>query len=143
MSRAPRVVLDTNVVLSALVFGKGRLAALRIGWQQQLFIPLVSKATASEIIRVLSYPKFKLSAADQHELLADYLPYCVTVRAPAKSPQLPTCRDPYDVPFLQLAVVGKAQFLVSGDADLLSLAGRLACRIVSPEEFLQTGLSGH
>ncbi|MCK7500372.1 MAG: hypothetical protein MZW92_66330 [Comamonadaceae bacterium] len=43
-------------------------------------------------MRVLAYPKFRLTAAEQQEFLADYLPYCTAVRVPAKSPQMPVCQ---------------------------------------------------
>ena len=52
-------------------------------WQHGRCIPLVSQATAAELIRVLAYPKFKLSAAEREELLADYLPCCHSVREEA------------------------------------------------------------
>jgi len=136
MTRPPRVVLDTNIVLSALVFAHGRLASLRLAWQQARCRPLVSKATAAELIRVLAYPKFKLAADDQQELLADYLPCCTVVTIPARPPRIPACRDPFDVPFLQLAVVGKADFLVTGDQDLLSLAKGMSCPVITPDQFL-------
>jgi putative PIN family toxin of toxin-antitoxin system len=132
---SPRVVLDTNIVLSALVFAQGRLAPLREAWQQTRCQPLISSATAAELIRALNYPKFKLSDAEQQELLADYLPYCVTVRMPAKPPRTPVCRDPSDIPFLQLAIVGKAHHLVSGDKDLLSVA-RFSRSIITAEQLL-------
>ena len=136
--RLPRVVIDTNLVLSALVFASGQLTPLRHAWQGTHCQPLLSSLTAAELIRVLAYPKFKLTAADQQELLADYLPYCTTVRMPAKPPKTPACRDPFDVPFLQLAIVGKADYLVSGDKDLLSLAGQFVCPIITAEEFMKT-----
>lgn len=136
--RVPRIVIDTNLVLSALVFSHGRLAPLRLAWQNGKCQPLVCKATVTELIRVLAYPKFKLNAEDQQELLADYLPYCTTVSLPAKPPSVPDCRDPYDLPFLHLAVVGKADALLSGDRDLLSLKARFACPIVSADEWLAT-----
>jgi len=104
MSQPPRVVLDTNLVLSALVFAQGRLTVLRHAWQEARFVPLVSRATTAELIRVLAYPKFKLDADQQGELLADYLPWCETVRIPSPPPATPACRDVYDQPFLQLAV---------------------------------------
>ncbi len=131
-----RVVLDTNVVLSALVFAQGRLAPLRQAWRQGRCQPLVSTATTAELMQALSYPKFKLSAAEQKELLADYLPYCTTVHIPAKPPETPPCRDPFDIPFLQLAIVGKADHLVTGDKDLLSLADTFACSIITTAQFL-------
>lgn len=136
MPSCPRVVLDTNVVLSSLLFSSGRLAPLRLAWQAGRFEPLVSADTAAELVRVLAYPKFKLNAADREELLADYLPYCRTVRMPAKLPALPDCRDPGDVPFLALALAGKAQCLVSGDRDLLDVRAGFSVAIRTPDEFL-------
>lgn len=139
--RAPRVVIDTNLVLSALVFSGGQLDALRHAWQKQLCIPLVSKYTASELMRVLAYPKFKLAPAEQSELLADYLPYCEAVSLPAKAPKTLHCRDVNDIPFLHLAVVGKADILISGDEDLLSLADSFVCPIVTAKDFAVRFLS--
>lgn len=136
MSRVPRVVLDTNIALSALVFAQGRLGALRQAWHAARCRPLLSQATAAELMRALAYPKFKLSAEEQQELLADYLPYCSIVPMPARRPRTPPCRDPFDVPFLQLAVAGKADYLVSGDRDLLVLAGEFSCPIVTADQFL-------
>lgn len=134
----PRVVIDTNLVLSALVFAQGRLTPLRQAWQTQRIQPLVSRVTAAELIRVLAYPKFKLSPEERRELLADYLPYCQTVRIPEPPPNTPACRDPFDVPFLQLALAGKARVLVTGDRDLLSLARGFACPILGAEEFVDS-----
>lgn len=136
--RIPRVVIDTNLVLSALVFAQGRLASLRHAWQGARCQPLVSSVTAAELIRVLAYPKFKLSAEDRQELLADYLPYCITVPMPARLPATPACRDPFDLPFLQLAIAGKAECLVTGDHDLLSLAGQFVCPIIAADQFIKT-----
>lgn len=133
----PIVVLDTNLVLSALVFASGRLALLRTAWLGGGCVPLTSKATASELIRVLGYPKFKLSADDRDELMADYLPYCRSVRMPARPPKLPQCRDANDQMFVELAAVGKADFLVTGDKDLLVLAPEFDGRIVTGAAFLE------
>lgn len=138
MRPVPGVVLDTNVVLSALLFAQGRLARVRIAWQQASFHPLVSKATAAELMRALTYPKFKLTVEEQRELLADYLPFCTSIVMPAKPPRTPPCRDAFDMPFLQLAVVGKADYLVTGDKDLLSLTGRIRCPIVTAVELLRS-----
>jgi len=132
----PRVVLDTNVVLSALVFGKGTTARLRAAWQGGHFLPLVSTATAQELVRVLAYPKFRLDAQEQQELLADYLPYAEAVRIPQPPPTVPLCRDPFDMPFLHLAAAGRADALVTGDADLLTLARVGRCPIMTPDAFV-------
>jgi len=137
MRNVPRVVIDTNLVLSALVFAGGRLAPLRLAWQFRRVQPLVSQATAAELIRALAYPKFKLAAHEQEELLADYLPYCKTVPIPSPPPVTPPCRDAFDVPFLQLALAGKTDALLTGDKDLLSLADQFPRPILGMEQFFR------
>lgn len=132
--RERRWVLDTNVVLSALVRPGGVCGRLRLAWQGGLFTPLVSRATASELIRVLTYPKFKLTAVEQHDLLADYLPWTQAVRVPDPPPATPPCRDPHDLPFLQLALAAKASALVTGDDDLLSLAPWRGIVLLTPAQ---------
>ena len=139
MTTPLRVVLDTNVVLSALVFSGGLAARVRLAWQGGAIQPLASTATVQELVRVLAYPKFRLSALAQQELLADYLPHVQTVRIPQPPPSVPDCRDAMGLPFMQLALAGKAQVLVSGDRDLLAIAGEFerasGCPILGLEAF--------
>jgi uncharacterized protein len=135
MIEHPRVVIDTNLVLSALVFG-GRLSRLRFAWQNNRFIPLASEVTIAELVRVLTYPKFKLTNSEQEDLLSDYLPFCDTVLMPDTLPVVPECRDPFDIPFLLLAVVGQANYLVTGDRDLLCLSDNFSCPILTVDQFL-------
>jgi uncharacterized protein len=141
-----RVVIDTNILLSALVFNGGKLGIFRQLWQDDdRFQPLVSKQTVTELMRVLAYPKFQLTPIEREDLLADYLPFCETVQMPRELPQIPPCRDPYDEPFLHLALVGQADYLVTGDShterlcqrDLLSLADVFDCPIVTATHFLE------
>ena len=131
-----RAVLDTNIAVSALLFAHGRLAPIRLAWQANKFSPLVSTATTEDLIRVLGYAKFKLSSADRDELLADYLPYCTTVIIPRKAPKVPSCRDPWDLPFLQLAVHARADFLVTGDKDLLDIRDKMRFETITAEAFM-------
>lgn len=136
--KAPlRVVLDTSVIVSALVFGGGWGAGLRAGWQARQFVPLASTVTARELMRVLGYPKFDLSATEQEELLADYLPWVEVVQVAGRPRGAPVCRDPLDQPFVDLAIVGRAHALVTGDADLLALRGKVGkCRVMGVAEFV-------
>ena len=142
MSAAVRVVLDTNVVLSALVFRGGAAGQVRLAWQRGLVLPLASTATVQELVRVLAYPKFRLSKAEQDELLADYLPHAETVRVPQPPPTVPDCRDALDLPLMHLAVAGKAQVLVTGDRDLLAIAAEFerasSCPIMPLDVSCQT-----
>lgn len=130
-----RVVIDTNLVLSALAFPGGKPARLRLAWQNRRIQPLVSSFTVAELMRTLAYPKFKLTAEGQNELLADYLPYGETVRIPDPPPTTPPCRDAFDVPFLQLALAGKADALVTGDKDLLVLSNSFTCPVINADAF--------
>lgn len=98
MTQGLRVVLDTNVLISALVFRQGATATLREAWQSQYFTPLVSRITVTELIRVLAYPKFRLTRLEQNTLLADYLPHCEVVSMPSELPAVPDCRDPLNLP---------------------------------------------
>ena len=116
-----KIVLDTNCVVSALLFSKQNLAWLRFAWQSGQLQPVVCKETVTELIRVLSYPKFKLTVAEQALLLADFLPYTQTQAAFESPPNLPIVRDKSDQIFLSLAVVSHADALVTGDNDLLAL----------------------
>lgn len=137
-----RVVLDTNVVLSALLFTSGRLAWIRRAWQHRQLQPLVCRETVSELLRVLAYPKFKLTAQDQQDLLEDFLPYADVVELPQPWPALPICRDEKDQVFLVLAHIGQAEALITGDSDLitgdsdlLALREALPSLIVTPDEW--------
>ncbi len=135
-----RVVLDSNVLLSALVFAGGTLGRFRSLWTIGKILPYASKETIQELIGLLANKKFKLDSIDQESLLADYLPFVqiADVSSIIQQASLPICRDPYDQMFLELAHASKAEFLVTGDQDLLVLANtpNLSFRIVKPVEFL-------
>jgi uncharacterized protein len=128
-----RVVFDTTTVVSALVFSNGRLAWLRQHWREGGCVPLISRATAAELTRVLRYPKFGLSSDDAQELLADYLPHCEVIEVAERCAAV--CRDARDQPFLDLAQSGRAELLISGDQDLLILAGQTTFLIETPEAY--------
>ena len=130
----PRLVLDTNVLLSALLFHAGLLSWFRTAWQSETIRPLASHDTTAELIRVLSYPKFKLTDDEREDLLADYLPWCETVTVPNPT-EVPDCRDPFDRPFLELALMAKADALLTGDKDLLVLAGNFSIPIITPKAY--------
>ena len=133
---AARAVLDTNVVVSALLFAQGRLSWLRQAWQSGAVVPVVCRETASELIRVLAYPKFKLSAQERQELLSEFLPHAETAEVdPAGLAGLPICRDADDQIFVLLAASAQVSALVTGDSALLALRSALAIPILSAEEF--------
>ena len=132
---ARRAVFDTGVVVSALIFAHGRLGWLRQEWRDGRSAPLVSRDTVEELLRVFAYPKFGLSREERDELLAEYLPFAEVVAMPRRPPRVPVCRDADDRKFLQLAVAGKADALVTGDEDLLALAAEFEIPILRPESW--------
>ncbi|MGB5240268.1 MAG: putative toxin-antitoxin system toxin component, PIN family [Prochlorococcaceae cyanobacterium] len=130
-----RVVLDTNVLVSALLFENGRLVWLRRSWQAGVIRPVLAESSAHELIRVLAYPKFRLTPSDINRLLGDVLPWCETNAGPIE-PTQHLVRDPKDQVFLDLAVAAGVPVLVSGDADLLALKNELTpLLILTPAEF--------
>jgi uncharacterized protein len=127
-----RAVFDTNVVVSPLVFGR-RPLWLRRAWVDGSITPIVCRETVTELLRVLTYPKFRLHTDERDLLLFDYLPFAEVVSLPNPLPDLPiVCRDRDDAIFLHLAISSRADLVVSGDKDLTVLS--LAYPVVSPNQ---------
>lgn len=114
-----RIDFDTNTLISAALF---RLSIPRQALDQALLYDdvLVSEATILELTSVLFRPRFDryLSQAIREVFLASFLQQAQTITITEK---ITDCRDVNDNKFLELAVSGAAQTIVSGDDDLLSL----------------------
>ena len=137
VGRALRVVFDTNVVVSALVFRGGRLAWLRQAWAGGEAVPVVSRDTLAELVRVLAYPKFGLTAEDTKNLLTHYMEHAEALGEVKTRARLPRCRDEDDRPFLLLAHAARADALVTGDVDLLAVAAQSRIPILTPHDLRQ------
>ena len=85
--------------------------------------------------RRLQYPKFQLDAAEREALLADYLPYAETFTT-GDEPSPAGLRDPADAMFIALAQQARADVLVSGDEDILTLRETLSVPVMAPARFL-------
>jgi putative PIN family toxin of toxin-antitoxin system len=128
------VVIDTNVVISALLFGgtPGNLLPL---WKSNRIRPYVSKKIIDEYLRVLAYPKFQLSADDIHYILRqEVLPWFEVVACEA-SPAIISA-DQSDDMFIRCAEAAKVRTIISGDKHLLSLKLYGDIIVVSPSFFL-------
>ena len=129
-----RVVLDTNVLVSALIL-KGRLSGLVEFWRSGRITPVLSRETFDEFRSVLEYSKFSLSKSEiQGILQQEILPFFEVVEH--VDPVAGVCRDPEDDKFLACAASAKVAFLVSGDKDLCSLGKFGPVRILTPEQLL-------
>ncbi len=133
MARA-RVVVDTNALASRLLLPNSVPArAVRKAVAEARL--LVSEATLMELADVLSRAKFDpyVSIADRQQFLrllgriTEMVPVVHTIRA---------CRDPRDDKFLELAVNGEADIIVTGDDDLLVLDPFRGIPIVTPTAYL-------
>lgn len=142
-----RIVLDTNVVLSVVVFRDARFDGLVSAWRGGAVVPLVDHHTVAELERVLEYPRFAHRFAGREAALAEYLPYTERVDTAGRGAGLARCRDPDDQKFLVLAHAGRAGTLVTGDALLLAVRHRMGFAIETPKTFLARldgrGAMGH
>jgi hypothetical protein len=130
-----RAVLDTNVLISALLF-TGPPSRLVSGWQAGQFRLIVSAEIVDEYVRVLAYPKFELTNAEIRWLIEEeVLPYAETVRV--KPSEVHELRDPDDAKFVTSALSAGVKWLVSGDRDLLDLHRVESVEIISVTSFLQ------
>ena len=123
----PRVVLDTNVCLDLFLFRDAACAPLAGALADGRVQAVADAACREEWLRVLHYPSVPIRPEQRAELRERFdaamlaLPDLV---APATASPLPTCRDPDDQKFLELAQASGAQWLISKDRDLLKLARR-------------------
>ena len=129
-----RVVLDTNVLVSALLF-TGISSELVPLWRRGAITLLLSRAILEEYLRVLSYPKFQLAETEIKSLIEEELLPYVDVVNPRRRLRVVE-RDPSDNKFLECAITGKARVIISGDKDLLSTGRYRSIRIQAPAKFL-------
>jgi len=130
-----RVVIDTNVVVSGLLFGgvPGKLIRL---WKSGRIRPLASSEIIEEYLRVLAYPKFELSEEEINYLLyREILPHFEIVTT--KPGRVIVKEDPSDDMFIRCAAAGKANVIISGDQHLLALESYGKLKIIAPSHFLK------
>jgi uncharacterized protein len=126
-----RVILDTNILVSALLSPLGTPAQLLEAWERNAFTLVACDVLIDELREVTGRPFFRARLrASAVEMLAegirDFSFYCRDV------PRGPTAPDPKDSYLLALAEVSQAEYLVTGDKELLSLKNHKATRITTP-----------
>jgi putative PIN family toxin of toxin-antitoxin system len=131
-----RVVLDTNVVVSGILFSGSTPAQALL--KAQRGIVLSSDATRLELFQVMSRSRFDryVERGVRQRLTALYLNATEWIDSAA---HIRVCRDPRDDKFLEVAADGQASAIVSGDADLLALHPFQGIAILSPADFLARG----
>ena len=133
--RAPlRLVLDTNVLVSAVLTPEGKpRQCLETALGQEVL--LLSRQTRGELVDVLYRPRLQqyVVESEREGILGriEVRSKRIEIREP-----IAVCRDPKDDKFLNVAVYGQADFLVSGDQDLLVLHPFRGISILTPAAFL-------
>lgn len=135
-----KVVIDTNIWISAIFFG-GKLAVILNAWKKEKFLVVFSQETFLELENKLMYWGNRLKGEKE---AAEYL-LSINRHALFFYPQkkLKICRDSKDNKFLEIADEADAKYLVSGDKDLLDLKTIEKTKIISPKvfiDYLKTGL---
>jgi putative PIN family toxin of toxin-antitoxin system len=131
-----RLVVDTNVFASAIIFPRS-VPRQVVDHALDHDVAIFSEATMSELAEVLSRSKFDsfVSRAErelflaQIESAAEFVPIIQLVRA---------CRDPKDDKFLEVALNGRADMIITGDADLLEMHPWRGLAILSPAGYLNS-----
>ena len=133
-----RVVLDTNILVSALIF-HGELSRIVECWKSGTIVPIISKETFEEFQAVLSYPKFKLTTGEIKNIIEDeVLPFFEVIENTAEVRDV--CKDPDDDKFIACALSAKADFIVSGDKVLCDVGKYKSVHIINAREFLKSFL---
>ncbi|MBS0017467.1 MAG: putative toxin-antitoxin system toxin component, PIN family [Arthrospira sp. SH-MAG29] len=129
-----RFVIDTNVLISALLW-KSSVPFRAIALAEKQGIILYSEATLKELERVLNRSKFDkyLSQEERQVFLLKFIGASQLVNITEK---ISVCRDEKDNKFLELAVSGNANLILTGDLDLLMLHPFQSIEILTPEQFI-------
>jgi putative PIN family toxin of toxin-antitoxin system len=136
MSDRPRYVVDTNVIVSALLIG-GSAPGRAVRRVLEVGELILSTQAATELQEVLSRPKFtRYVTAEEREAFLSALIARALLVEPTET--IRVCRDPKDDMLLELAVAGGATAILSGDADLLVLGSFRSIAILSPGDFLRS-----
>lgn len=133
--KVKKVVLDTNTLVSALLF-RGELSKIVNLWKNGSIVPFFSKETFGEFKTVLGYPKFTLTEQEIKVIIEEeVIPYFEAIEVMGKVRGL--CRDADDDKFIACALSASADFIVSGDRDLLDIGKYKSVRIISALELLK------
>lgn len=133
-----RAVLDANVLVSAILSPRGIPAKVLTAWQAEQFHLVLSEAVLDEIDHVLRYPRITRRHRWSEEQLQGFLEDLahLAIMTPGAAHLKVIAEDPPDDRYLECAIEGEAECIVSGDQHLLALGEYRGIRILTPRAFL-------
>jgi putative PIN family toxin of toxin-antitoxin system len=133
------VVPDTNIFVSGTIISYGIAYEILKSWRHQEFILVTSEAIIAEIQRVLRYPrirdKYSVTEEDIRRLMISLYRDAIVTAGNYEVRGVPS--DPDDDKFLACALESQADYIVTGDPDLLSLKYYHGVNILNPRDFLE------
>ncbi|MEI6874384.1 MAG: putative toxin-antitoxin system toxin component, PIN family [Spirochaetota bacterium] len=130
------MVLDTNIIVSALLFS-GEAAKIHEAWVDGRLHLILSEAILTEYRRVLGYRKFGLTQEEATRLLEEEVQPFGEIHVITQGVQSWIPEDPSDDKFIALAIEARAECLASGDSHILSRRDSLPLSILSLSELLE------
>lgn len=129
-----KIILDTNVFISGIFFS-GPPSQILQAWQKKSFQIVLSEQILNEYQRVAEELSYKYPQVDIAPIIE-----LVTIHGQlidTKGINISICEDPDDDKFIECAIAGKCDIIVSGDKHLLKLTGYKGIKILRPREFVE------
>lgn len=133
---AVRAVLDTNLIVSYLLSEGETMSRLIDLWEEKLFVYVISQAMLDELEEVVDRPHLRTFMKGEPGKLVRSIKSDAEM-VPGELELTGVCRDPKDDKFIACAIEGKADFIVTGDKDLLDLGAYQSVKMIQASEFVR------
>lgn len=133
-----RVVLDANILISAIISRKGSPAQILVLWEQEMFDLIISPPVLAELERVIHYPRIRKRYNLPEEQVDQFI-QLISTQAISVDPSIEITvieKDLTDNRYLECAVAGGASYIITGDSHLLELKEYKGIIILPPTGFL-------
>ena len=133
-----QVIVDTNVLISAVFFG-GKPGRILEAWQQKKIEFVISTEILAEYVDVLHRLSAKYPMVDVSQIITLIASFSLIVEARDLGEQV--CEDPDDDKFMAAAIASSSNVIITGDAHLLDVSGYSGIEMIEPATFIEKYLS--
>ncbi|MCA9994806.1 MAG: putative toxin-antitoxin system toxin component, PIN family [Anaerolineales bacterium] len=131
-----RAVIDTNLIISYLITQGETMSRLVTHWEKGHFVYLISPMILAEVHHVVNRPRLRQYLRTDSSALLELLE-ADTEFVPGKLHLSGICRDPEDDKFIACAIEGNANYIVTGDSDLLTLRNYKHVAMIRAYDFVE------